>query len=122
MNKLVLEYMNAFDRCAEWLQGQTCDLEELFSEWNADDRHAENQSDEEIDQRKQDAAEDKPQNVQQERNTAAVMIHFFAERIQRNAGKFEALYADRNADNCHTPSGTDQKPSDCTDQAAEDDP
>ena len=81
--------MNADHICAERMQGKRRDLEELFSERDADDRYAEDCTEQKVCKRHLKTAE----------NELAHAKLCFPERVQRDRAQFEALLSDRNSDN-----------------------
>lgn len=99
----LLKVMRSFHDSAEGAQRKLCDLEELPSKRDSDNRDAQNHAEQEIAEGQQPSAQEEPGNIQKERNCLAFIPYFLAKRIQWDAGKLEALQADRNADDGDTP-------------------
>ena len=96
--------MIAHDSRPERHEGQLGDLEVLLSPRYADNSDAEDHTNERVGDRHLDPAEDDPQDIQKERDRAAVFIHdLLAKRIQGNARKLEALQTDRDPDDRYAP-------------------
>ncbi len=114
--------MDSFYGSSERPQGKFRDLEKLFPERNSDNCNAQKQAKKEIAEGQQPSAHEEPDDVQEERDRFPFIPNLLAKRIQRNAGKFEALQADRKPDNADTPQTTGKDPAECTKKSAKHDP
>ena len=95
---------------AERGQGELGDFEKLLSEGDADDRDAQNKADGGVFDGERNAADEKPEDVQNRRARAAAVDNLFAERPERQRGEFETLQPDGDADDRDAPDAARQNP------------
>ena len=97
-------------------------LEALKSEGNADDGDTEHRACNEVTDSELKTAEEKPKNIDDNGACFFTVNDLFAEGRKRKSRHFDALNANGNADDGHTPKNADDKPCECEPKSAQDDP
>lgn len=121
-NSIALSFVFAlFDFCAEGCQSQFCEFETLQTEGNTNDRDAPEQTQEQEEQRREETAENYPNNVC-DRVLTEMPFYVRTERPNEQTCKFERLQTERNTDDGDTPKDTQEEVRNCTPQAGEKNP
>ena len=114
--------MNSSHSSAERAQGQFGDFEVLLSKRYPDDGYAEQQSKQEVDERQFPAGKQKPNDVHKKSPATRITGNLLAKGIQGDAGHFEALEPDRNANDGEAPHAAYQEPVEGAEETPENDP
>ena len=97
-------------------------LKILQAEGNADDRHAENASEDQKAQRKLNAAKDQPKNVDEDGSRTVAVYDLFAEGKQTELCKLKALHTDGDTDDRDAPQTAQYQPKSGSNETAKYDP
>ena len=111
-----------FHSSAERAQGQFGDFEVLLSKRYSNDGYAEQQSKQKVDERQFPAGKQKPNDVHKKSPAFRITDNLLAKGIQGDAGHFEALEPDRNANDGEAPHAAYQEPVEGTEETPENDP
>ena len=108
--------------CAEGCQRESCELEILKPERDADDRDTASDTAHQKAAGELESAKKEPKDIDDGRARAAAVSDLLAEGKERKLCEFEALQADGNADDRDAPEKSDEKPAECRENAAENKP
>lgn len=122
MRNSTKSWCNSVYCTSEWHQCQLCELEVLFGEGNSDNCDCENYSERYMFYRERYAADDYPEDIENQRDRPAAVIDLLAEGTEGERRKFEALYADRYSDDCNAPEHSGERPRYAGHESAEDKP
>lgn len=107
---------------AERHKPESCELEILLPERDADDRDIQYQPGRGARNGHPETDEEEPEDIRKQGDRAAAVNDFFTERAERQLCKFEALHAERDPDDRDAEQNACQNPAEPCDKSPEDKP